>query len=59
MRLEPGNSRDLAHAGHALVQHPAKLQLRPENGVRLTSSYALGYRLELIGASEDNPARAS
>lgn len=25
-----------------------KLQLRPENGVRLTSSYALGYRLELI-----------
>ena len=25
-----------------------KLQLRPENGVRLTSSYALGYRLELV-----------
>ncbi|MCB5362282.1 response regulator transcription factor [Pusillimonas sp. CC-YST705] len=25
-----------------------KLNLRPENGVRLTSSYALGYRLELI-----------
>ena len=24
-----------------------KLQLRPENGVKLTSSYALGYRLEL------------
>ncbi|MGE8641334.1 MAG: response regulator transcription factor [Achromobacter sp.] len=33
-----------------------KLQLRPENGVRLTSSYALGYRLELIGASEDSPS---
>jgi len=26
-----------------------KLQLRPENGVRLSSSYALGYRLETIG----------
>lgn len=25
-----------------------KLQLRPENGLRLSSSYALGYRLELI-----------
>ena len=25
-----------------------KLQLRPEHGVRLTSSYALGYRLELV-----------
>lgn len=25
-----------------------KLQLRPENGVRLTASYALGYRLELL-----------
>jgi DNA-binding response OmpR family regulator len=36
-----------------------KLQLRPENGVRLTSSYALGYRLELIGASEDSPASPS
>jgi len=36
-----------------------KLQLRPENGVRLTSSYALGYRLELIGTSEDSPASPS
>ena len=25
-----------------------KLQLRPQNGVRLSSSYALGYRLELV-----------
>lgn len=31
-----------------------KLHLRPENGVRLTSSYALGYRLELI-ADESAP----
>lgn len=28
-----------------------KLQLRPENGLRLSSSYALGYRLELIDES--------
>jgi DNA-binding response OmpR family regulator len=32
-----------------------KLQLRPEHGVRLTSSYALGYRLELISTAEDVP----
>lgn len=32
-----------------------KLHLRPENGVRLTASYALGYRLELT----DMPAVAS
>ena len=48
-----GNSGHLAHAGHAPVQHPAKLQLRPEHGVRLTSSYALGYRLELTSAQDD------
>mgnify|MGYP000399465011 CR=1 FL=1 len=30
-----------------------KLQLRPQHGVRLTSSYALGYRLELVSPSED------
>lgn len=29
-----------------------KLQLRPENGVRLTSSYALGYRLEIVSTSD-------
>ncbi|KRC75081.1 Alkaline phosphatase synthesis transcriptional regulatory protein PhoP [compost metagenome] len=31
-----------------------KLQLRPQHGVRLTSSYALGYRLELVSPSEDS-----
>jgi len=30
-----------------------KLQLRPENGMRLSSSYALGYRLEVIGQAAD------
>lgn len=35
-----------------------KLQLRPEHGVRLSSSYALGYRLELTSASEDSPPSA-
>ena len=30
-----------------------KLQLRPENGVRLSASYALGYRLELLSDSTD------
>ncbi|WP_251865778.1 response regulator transcription factor [Achromobacter sp. Marseille-Q4962] len=34
-----------------------KLQLRPENGVRLSSSYALGYRLELVGQGGED-ARA-
>ncbi|CAJ47602.1 response regulator transcription factor [Bordetella avium] len=29
-----------------------KLQLRPENGLRLTSSYALGYRLETVAGKE-------
>ena len=32
-----------------------KLQLRPEHGVRLSSSYALGYRLELASPAEDIP----
>lgn len=30
-----------------------KLQLRPQHGVRLTSSYALGYRLELVSPADD------
>ncbi len=32
-----------------------KLQLRPENGVRLASSYALGYRLELLSEGTGAP----
>ena len=36
-----------------------KLQLRPQHGVRLTSSYALGYRLELVGPSEDSHGSSS
>jgi len=32
-----------------------KLRLRPENGVRLASSYALGYRLEIISEAEGGP----
>ncbi len=35
-----------------------KLQLRPQHGVRLTSSYALGYRLELVSPSEDSETRS-
>jgi DNA-binding response OmpR family regulator len=31
-----------------------KLQLRPEHGVRLISSYALGYRLEFIAETNDS-----
>jgi len=30
-----------------------KLQLRPQHGVRLTSSYALGYRLDLVAQADD------
>ncbi|KXJ66395.1 two-component system response regulator [Achromobacter xylosoxidans] len=33
-----------------------KLQLRPQHGVRLTSSYALGYRLELVSPTDDGQA---
>lgn len=36
-----------------------KLQLRPQHGVRLTSSYALGYRLELISPSEDGESTST
>ncbi len=32
-----------------------KLQLRPENGVRLNASYALGYRLELVADTSESP----
>lgn len=33
-----------------------KLQLRPQNGLRLTSSYALGYRLELVTPPSTPPS---
>jgi DNA-binding response OmpR family regulator len=36
-----------------------KLQLRPEHGVRLNSSYALGYRLELIDTDAASPSQPS
>lgn len=36
-----------------------KLQLRPENGLRLISSYALGYRLELVNDVSADPANSS
>lgn len=31
-----------------------KLQINPENGVRIVSSYALGYRMELINKTSDH-----
>jgi len=34
-----------------------KLQLRPQHGVRLTSSYALGYRLDLVAPEDAGAAR--
>ena len=36
-----------------------KLRLRPENGVRLASSYALGYRLEIVGDASGSTAEAT
>jgi len=46
-------NRDIPPTSRTLDTHLSnirqKLQLRPENGVRLSSSYALGYRLELVG----------
>jgi len=32
-----------------------KLRLRPENGVRLSASYALGYRLDLLADVQESP----
>lgn len=36
-----------------------KLQLRPQHGVRLTSSYALGYRLDLVPPDEAGSAHGA
>lgn len=49
-------NRDIPATSRTIDTHLSnirrKLQLRPENGVRLTASYALGYRLELLGDDE-------
>ena len=46
-------NRDIPATSRTLDTHLSnirqKLRLRPENGVKLSSSYALGYRLEIIG----------
>lgn len=46
-------NRDIPATSRTIDTHLSnirkKLQLKPENGVRLTASYALGYRLELLG----------
>lgn len=49
-------NRDIPATSRTIDTHLSnirrKLQLKPENGVRLTASYALGYRLELLGDDE-------
>jgi len=49
-------NRDIPATSRTIDTHLSnirrKLQLKPENGVRLTASYALGYRLELLGDEE-------
>ncbi len=35
-----------------------KLQLKPENGLRLTASYAMGYRLEILDDSDTLPSNS-
>ena len=48
-------NRDIPATSRTLDTHLSnirqKLRLRPENGVKLSSSYALGYRLEILGDS--------
>lgn len=50
-------NRDIPATSRTLDTHLSnirrKLQLRPEHGVRLISSYALGYRLELVSDTSE------
>lgn len=55
-REVPATSRTLATHLSNIRQ---KLQLRPENGVRLISSYALGYRLELTHHDNNDESTVS
>jgi len=49
-------NRDIPPTSRTLDTHMSnirqKLRLRPENGVKLSSSYALGYRLEFLGKTD-------
>lgn len=49
-------NRDIPATSRTIDTHLSnirrKLQLKPENGVRLSASYALGYRLELLGGND-------
>jgi len=51
-------NRDIPATSRTLDTHLSnirrKLQLRPEHGVRLSSSYALGYRLELVSDTPES-----
>lgn len=56
-------NRDIPATSRTIDTHLSnirrKLQLKPENGVRLTASYALGYRLELLGDDEPPTDKAA
>lgn len=55
-------NRDIPATSRTIDTHLSnirrKLQLKPENGVRLTASYALGYRLELLSDDESSPTES-
>ena len=56
-------NRDIPATSRTIDTHLSnirrKLQFKPENGVRLTASYALGYRLELLSDDEPSPDPAA
>lgn len=56
-------NRDIPATSRTLDTHLSnirqKLRLHPENGVRLVSSYALGYRLELVDNNATAPTPAT